>query len=492
MSTFKICYLSAEVAPFSGNSVLAENSHALPAALKLLEQDIRLMMPKYKSINERKYVLREVIRLREVKVDLGGEVKLANGKTAFLPNSKVHVYFLSIPEYFDRKGVYADPQTGKEYEDNAQRFANFAISVLETLKLLYWQPDIIHCNDWATALIPFYLKERYKDDEFFQNTRTVLTIHDFSQQGIFPLSFSSEIGIGEEFIQSGGACELEGKLNFLKTGILYADAINVTSPEMREKLLSEPEFSQGLYPFLNERAKEVMGILSGLDYETWNPETDQELEANFTAKSLSSRKENKATFCMEQECDPNLPLMVTVAQITHKSQLDTLNKVFGELAKEKIQIVLLTDESSQYFPQIEKLVKKYSKFIHLRPRLDTRHTHLLWGGADFFFLPFLENNDIEPVLIALRYGVVPIVSMQNAIKDILKPFDPETEKGMGFPIPEETPEAMVKQLKKAIATFQNAKLWSKLQKSGMRADYSWVTSAKKYLKLYEKAAKKKR
>ena len=168
MKSLKICYVSSEVVPFAKTGGLADVAGALPIALKDLGQDVRLMMANYKSINERKFTLREVIRLKEVHVNLGQETKVVDGKTAFLPNSKVHVYFLHIPEYFDRKELYTDPTTGKDFEDNAERFAFFSKSVLETLKLLYWQPDIIHCNEWQTALIPFYLKTIYKNDDYDQ------------------------------------------------------------------------------------------------------------------------------------------------------------------------------------------------------------------------------------------------------------------------------------------------------------------------------------
>jgi len=148
MESLKICFVSSEVSPFAKTGGLADVAAALPAALKNMEQDVRLMMPKYRMINDRKYVLRDVIRLREVHVELGGKVRTASGKTAFLPNTKVHVYFLFIPELFDRKGIYQDPATGTDFEDNAERFAYFSKAVVETLKLLYWQPDIIHCNEW--------------------------------------------------------------------------------------------------------------------------------------------------------------------------------------------------------------------------------------------------------------------------------------------------------------------------------------------------------
>ncbi len=492
MNTFKICYLSSEVAPFAGDSELANTAYALPAALKEMNQDIRLMMPKYKSINERRYVLREVIRLREVTVELAGETKFANGKTAFLPNSKVHVYFLSIPEYFDRKGVYTDPQSGKNFPDNAQRFAHFAISVMETLKLLYWQPDIIHCNNWATALIPYYLKVRYKDDDFFRNTSTVLTIHDFANQGIFPMKIAPEIGIEEEFLQPGGAFEFEGKINFLKGGILFADKLNTTSIQTMEDVLTNPDKAHGLADIINRRKKDFQGIVNGLNYGTWNPETDEDIATPYDAKSVTKKQENKKAFCSEMELDPSRLLIKTLVDINEKQQLEIFSKVVADLAKDPVQLFLFADESSPYFSQLEKLAKKHAQFVTLRSRLDTRLSHLLWAAADMLFLPFPDTSSITPLLKALRYGTVPVALYHGVIRDVLVPFDGETGKGSGFAIPEATPPAMLSTLRKAFSVQKDGKMWAKIQKSGMRSDFSWETTAKKYLKLYEKAAKKKR
>ncbi len=492
MNAFKICYLSSEVAPFAGDSELANTAYSIPVALKELNQDIRLMMPKYKSINERRYVLREVIRLREVTVELTGETKFANGKTAFLPHSKVHVYFLSIPEYFDRKGVYADPQTGKIFPDNAQRFAHFAISVLETLKLLYWQPDIIHCNNWAMALIPYYLKVRYKDDEFFRNTSTVLTVHDFANQGLFPAKIAPEIGIDASLVEPGGEFEFEGQLNFLKGGILFADKLNTTSVQVMEDVLTDPGASHGLLDVITQRKKDFQGIVNGLNYDIWNPETDENIAIPYDAKSVSKKQENKEAFCSEMELDPSSLLIPTIVDVKGKQELEAFSKVVVELAAEPVHLFLFANESSPYFSQLEKLCKKYDKFITLRTRLDTRLSHLLWAAADMLFLPFPDNGGITPVLKALRYGTVPIAFYHGAVRDVLIPYDGETGKGTGFAIPELTPQAMLSTLHKAFLVHQDAKLWVKIQKNGMRADFSWETSARKYLKLYEKAAKKKR
>ena len=185
MSQFKIWYLSSEVSPFAKTGGLADVTAALPKSFKTKNQEIRVMMPKYKTINERKYILREVIRLKDIPVTINNVTKIINVKSAFLPESKVQVYFIEIPEYFGRVGLYKDNTTGKEYADNAERYAYFCKGAIETLKILSWRPDIIHCNEWQTSLVPFYLNTMYKDDEFLQGIKTVFTIHNISNQGIF-------------------------------------------------------------------------------------------------------------------------------------------------------------------------------------------------------------------------------------------------------------------------------------------------------------------
>jgi starch synthase len=340
MTPLKICYVSSEVVPFAKTGGLADVAGALPVALKDKEHDVRVMMANYKSINERKFVLREVIRLKEVSVTLDGVTKIVDGKTAFLPNSKVHVYFLHIPEYFDRKELYIDPQTGKDFKDNAERFAFFSKATLETLKLLYWQPDIIHCNEWQTALIPFYLKTLYKDDEFFKNTKTVLTLHNLAYQGIFPLEKAKKIEIPEEYIKSGREFEFSGKLNLLKGGILFADVLNTVSEKYAEEITSGPEFGFGFEKILASRKKDLVGILNGVDYENWSPDTDHLIPQNYSLNSLKDKIKNKTVLCKQNnlEFKEETPVIGIISRLTDQKGFDLIEKVSNELMQMDLQI----------------------------------------------------------------------------------------------------------------------------------------------------------
>ncbi|NOX37492.1 MAG: glycogen synthase GlgA [Calditrichaeota bacterium] len=493
MNNFKICYVASEVSPFVKTGGLGDVASALPVALKELEQDIRLMMPKYRPINERKFVLRDVIRLREVKVPLGGLTRIASGKTAFLPQSKVHVYFLFIPELFDRKGIYADPETGQDYPDNAERFAYFSKAVLETLKLLYWQPDIIHCNEWQTALIPFYLKTYYQDDEFFQNTRTVLTVHNLSYQGRFPLEVAPRLDIPEELVAPGGPFEFQGELNLLKGGILYADVINTVSERYAEEIVSDPEYGFGFENILASRKKDLYGILNGVDYSVWNPETDKYIPVKYDSKTLEKKSGNKKVLCDQNgfAFSEDIPLLGMVTRLIEQKGIELVLEAMDELMKRNLYMIILGTGEEKYQKALEKFARKYKKKLAVHFKFDERLAHLIEAGADMFLMP----SKFEPCglnqMYSLRYGTVPIVRETGGLADTVKDFDPETGKGNGFTFKEFSAAAMLEAIDRALAIYPDRKTWTKIQKAGMRADFSWQVSAKKYLKLYEKALKKK-
>ncbi len=492
MESLKICFVSSEVSPFAKTGGLADVAAALPAALKNMEQDVRLMMPKYRMINDRKYVLRDVIRLREVHVELGGKVRTASGKTAFLPNTKVHVYFLFIPELFDRKGIYQDPATGKDFEDNAERFAYFSKAVVETLKLLYWQPDIIHCNEWQTALIPYYLKTVYADEEFFQGTKTVLTLHNLAYQGIFPLDLAPQLGIEENEAQPGGAFELNGQLNLLKGGILYADAITTVSERYAQEITTA-EFGFGLEGVLKQRQKDLYGILNGVDYSVWNPETDRYLASKYDAKSLDKKVENKKALCNQFKLpfQAETPLIGMVTRLVEQKGIDLVVDGIDALMKRGIQMVILGTGEEKYQTALKAAAEKYPEQLAVHFKFDEKLAHLIEGGADMFLMP----SRFEPCglnqMYSLKYGTVPIVRETGGLADTVENVDPQTGKGTGFTFQEFSVEAMLDAVDRALAAFQDKATWAKIQKAGMRKDFSWENSAKKYLKVYEKAKKKK-
>ncbi|MGH1364424.1 MAG: glycogen synthase [Calditrichia bacterium] len=493
MNPLKVCYVSSEVVPFTPSGELAFYSKSLPVALKEMDQDIRLMMPKYKSINERKFVLREVIRLREVNVSLNDDNKPANGKTAFLPNSKVHVYFLSVPEYFDKKGVYSDPKTGKIYKDNAERFGYFCKGVLETLKLLYWQPDIIHCGGWSSSLIPYYLKNHFKDDEFFANTRTVLTIHNFREQGEFSMNVAQKIGIDEELLAKGQPFEANGKFNFLKGGLHYADVINTVSEDYCASITDNPKTKVfGLEEALAGRKKDFYGIANGTSYGIWNPETDAHLPQTFDSKSLDLKSESKQELREELQLpEENLPIIGFVSGIEEDSGLDLFMESLDDLLKQKLQLVVGGISDEKLVESLQKIAKKHPEKMAVIETMDKSTHHLLTAAADIMLFPTPIAGGGNYHLSCMKYGTVPVAHAVGALADAVKPFDGETGKGNGFTFDAYKKAPFLKAIKTALKAQTDEKLWAKAQKNGMRQDFSWENTAKKYQKLYEKALKKK-
>lgn len=491
MESFKVCYVSTEVSPFTGINVPGMLSQVLPIALKNLDQDIRLMMPKYKMINERKYVLREVIRLREVELELQGKSMQANGKTAFLPNSKVHVYFLSVPGFFDRKGIYQDPQNGNPFKDNAQRFAAFCKGVLETLKLLYWQPDIIHCSDWGSAFIPYFLQNDYADDPFFSETRTVFTFHDFDKNGVFPLKDLKALHVPDEMLSEDGPFYLKGKASLLKAGLTLADIISTAGEHRGKEILDGKLSLGGVEATILARKKDFAAITSGEDYSQWDPENDKYIDCPYTAATLDDKAQNKAHLFETLEWDEEQLQRPLIAIYPAEAELDLLLEVLPDLIKTKARIALLPEKDYKNAKEVSELAEANSDQVAWQPAADNKLCHQVMAGADIIINLGREGLISTDHLRGMRYGTVPVASGSGNFVDTVVEFDAESGKGSVFTFPKHSRAAIMKAVKTAIKAFDDKKLWARVQKNGMRAEYSWDTAGARYLKLYEKAVKKR-
>lgn len=486
----KILYISSEIAPFVKSGNLGNTAGILPKFLKDMGHDIRLFIPKYGTINERRYTVREVIRLKDIKVPLHNKMVVANVKSAFLPNSKVQVYFVENKSYFDRDGLYVDPEKGEVWEDNAERFVFFSQSIFPILKILHWQPDIIHCNDWQTALIPFFLKTVYRDDPFFNETQTVLTIHDLSSQGIFDIEDVGVIGDRDEIINPNSFLEFNGKANFLKAGIVCSDVINTLSKTHAREIRKSEESSFGLQKILKKRSKDIVGIINGVDYSIWDSETDPHITNNFTRKDLSGKYAEKRhlveTCGMKYEEHKPLIGSLLGEGVEHEKELDLLRLSIEDMLKLEVQYIFSANENEQYTKFFNPLVKKYPHKIALLSNADNRLMHQLVAGCDMFLIP----SQIAPCdsihLYCLKYGTIPIVYGSGVMLDTVKNFNPETKQGYGFMFKEYSPASFLYSLKQAINIFSDKIVWKKLIDRAMKLNFSWQTSAERYAKLYYK------
>jgi starch synthase len=484
----KILYISSEIAPFVRCGNLADVAGALPRALKDLGHDIRLFIPKYGTINDRKYTIREVIRLKEIKVPLHSKTVLADVKSAFLPNSKVQVYFVENKDYFDRPQLYVNPETNQAWQDNAERFIFFCRSIFAILKKLHWQPDIIHCNDWQTALIPFYLKTLFYEEPFFNQIRTLISIHDLSSQGIFDENVVTLIGNPNDLFYSGSLIEYRGKVNFLKAGLSCADFINTMSKSYAMAIKISDESSYGLREIFRERSKELFGIANGVDYSIWDTEIDTLIPHNYSRKELTGKMRNKQNLVEPQglKFNENIPVIGIILDLLDQSDLAIVDETIDDIVKMDVQYIILSKEDGKFQKLYKSFVKKYPEKIAFISNIDDPMIHKIVAGADIFLFPCRFEPCSSLHLSCLKYGTIPIVFASGVLLETIKNFDTELKKGYGFVFEEYSPRSLITTIKQALTIFDDKITWKKLVDRAMKQNFSWQTVAEDYNKLYYK------
>lgn len=490
---FNVLMAYSEVAPFVKTGGLGDVGGALPKALKEMGHDVRVITPQYREINERRYILRDVIRLQNIEVPLGGRKIKVNVKSAFLPNTKVQVYFLHYKPFYFRSGLYVDPKTGTDYPDNDQRFVLFSYAILETLKKLQWQPDVIHCNDWQTALIPFLLKTYYRDDPFFRGTCSLLTIHNFAFQGVYKTD-PHFLGLEDFSMLQDTLCGQNGEANFLKVGLFHADIFNTVSDTHVKEMLDPDKFDFGLNPILVKRKKDFFGVLNGIDDAVWSPENDSYITEPYNMKEPQGKAENKKALLEKLgfQAEPNVPVVAMISRLTDQKGMDLIRKGMDELLKLDLLFVILGVGDPEYHKFLKNVLKKHKNKISVHLDFDDTLAHQIIAGADIFLMP----SRFEPCgltqLYALKYGTIPVVHRIGGLADTIHPFDSATGRGNGFVFDKPDTRSLLTTLKRALKMYRNEKAWQKIMKNAMRQDFSWAVSARKYVKLYQKCVAKKK
>jgi starch synthase len=487
MNQYKVWYIASEVSPFAKTGGLGDVTGAFPKSLKTRNHEVRLIMPKYKTINERKYILREVIRLKDIPVKLNDVTKTVNVKSAFLPDSKVQIYFVEMPDLFGRNGIYVDNATGKPFADNAQRFAYFCKAALETLKILSWRPDIIHCNDWHTALIPIYLKTLYRDDDFLKDIKTVFTIHNFAFQGIFGKELAPALDLDPELSQPGGNLEFGNSINLVKGAIHSADMITTVSETYAKEISTDPQFGYGLEKELQKHAQKFSGILNGVDYSVWSPENDKFIPFQFSAEDLKGKDQNKQALLtrVNLAAENRTPVFGMISRISEQKGYKILMDVMDDLLENDVRLIILGTGDKEIEKQLNKYQKKYPTKLSLNPAFDETLAHMVEAGADFFLMP----SSFEPCgmnqLYSIKYGTIPIIFKTGGLADTIQEIDPKTENGNGIVFEKYSAKELIKALRRALRLFKNMDRWEQLQVRVMQEDHSWEKSTNKYLEGYE-------
>ncbi|HSP88115.1 MAG TPA: glycogen/starch synthase, partial [Ignavibacteriaceae bacterium] len=340
----KILFVTSEIVPFIKTGGLADVSSALPQMLVESGHEVRIVVPKYGAVDERKFKIHEVVRLKDIPIKIGDKEVIFSLKSCFLPGPKVRVqiYFLENNEYYgSRNSLYTDPKTGKDYTDNDERFILLNRSIFELISKLGWLPDIIHCNDWQTSLVPAYLKTTFKNDPLFSKFKTLLTVHNLAYQGEFPKSTFEKTSLPEEANSLKGTL-MDGKFNFLKTGLVYADAINTVSETYAKEIVNDNMRSAGLKTILTKRKDDLYGILNGIDTRVWHPEKDKHIIKKYTIKNIEDKLPNKEALAAKFgfKFNENIPIVGTIARLYDEKGMDIISEAFPEIMKLKVQMVL--------------------------------------------------------------------------------------------------------------------------------------------------------
>ncbi|MGA7827152.1 MAG: glycogen synthase GlgA [Geobacteraceae bacterium] len=477
----KILFVSSEVSPFAKTGGLADVAGALPKALRNNGHDVRIIMPLYHCVETGNFTIKKARKGFEVPVD-GTMQKGLLRQTSL---GDIPVYLVENKEYFQRPALYGTP--AGDYPDNSQRFGFFCQGVIDLLKRLDFRPDIIHCHDWQTALIPFIIRYEHKDDPFFARTALVYTIHNLAYQGIFEREALNSFGLDESHF-TVDRLEYYGKINLMKGGILTADVINTVSNAYCREVQTK-EFGCGLQGVLQQRVRDFYGILNGIDYEDWNPSTDPLIFKNYTPTALSGKAANKKSLqkALGLEQSPTTPLLGMVTRLSSQKGLDLLEALLPKLQKEKLQLVLLGTGDEKYMKFFSALQEKPSDALSINLTFNLELSHKIYAASDIFLMPSLYEPCGLGQLIAFRYGSVPVVRKTGGLADTVFDLRDGVREANGFTFEEYTPEAFWQAISRALETYKDRKKWDKMVRIGMNTDYSWDHSAEEYEMLYEKA-----
>jgi starch synthase len=398
------------------------------------------------------------------------------------------VYFIKKDIYYDRPELYRTART--DFPDNAERFIFFSRAVPELCRALGYSPDIIHGNDWQTALIPLYLKTLYRGSETLQRTRTVFTVHNLGYQGIFWHWDMRLTGLGWDVFTPEGI-EFWGKINFLKAGLVYADILTTVSKTYSREIQT-PEYGYGLEGVLVKRAKDFFGIVNGIDYRTWDPARDRSIAKTYSAARLAGKAIcKKALYKLINLPGSDAPLIGMVTRLADQKGLDILTKALPEIMSLGVQLVILGTGDERYHRILSDAVRRYSKNMRVLLRYDDSLAQNLYAGCDMFLMP----SHYEPCglgqMIAMRYGTVPVVRRTGGLTDTVADYNPKTGNGTGFLFEEYSAPALIDCLRRALAVYGDRTKWRGLMRNGMKQDFSWERSAEEYVKVYRKAMKKK-
>jgi starch synthase len=473
----KILFVTSEAHPLIKTGGLADVCGSLPKALAELSQDIKLIIPNYQAVKTSE----NVRFLCSIRVD-NRNINILETR---MPDSHVTVWLVDYPAYYNYPGnPYVDEQ-GMPWPNNAERFALFCrIAVEAAMDRVHqdWRPDIVHCNDWQTGLVPALLTLEHN------RPSTVFTIHNMAYQGLFPASTAAVLNLSGKLWHLAGL-EFHDMLSFIKGGLVYADYITTVSPTYALEIQT-PEFGYGLEGLLDHRKEFLGGIINGIDLDQWNPETDPYIAQQYTAATLKKKAVNKSELQKKFGLPVNerVPLFGLIGRLVEQKGIDLILECLPEMAALNMQFVLLGSGDKGFEKQLLELADLYPEKIAITLGYDEALAHLVEAGADVFLMP----SRFEPCglnqMYSQRYGTIPIVRKTGGLADTVVDTLPETlalQTATGIVFNEASPGALLEAVKRAMILYGAPDIWKKIQANAMNKDFSWQRSAEQYLALYE-------
>ena len=474
----RILFVASEALPYAKTGGLADVIEALPRALVKLGHEVAVFLPRYRGVKA------SSVALPSMTIPQGTRLRfpaIANGGL----HRGVRYYFLDDPFYFDREGYYGDKN--HEYPDNAERFTEFSRSAIELAKQI-WLPDLFHCHDWQTAMVPVLLRSSYADDPAVRGIPVVFTIHNVGYHGVFPKESMERAGIPAGVFHPGGI-EFFGNVNFLKGGLIYSDYLTTVSRKYAQEIQTS-EFGFGLEGVIRARGDRLVGILNGVDYSSWSPDRDTLIPMKYSAKNLAGKHVCKEALLSEFNLlkdNPNRPVLGIVSRFADQKGFDLIAQVARELMQEDVLLAVLGSGERKYEEMFRALASDFPGRTGAVIAYDNRLAHLVEAGSDIFLMPSRYEPCGLNQIYSLRYGTVPVVRATGGLDDTIEPFDLQNGTGTGFKFLEYTGAALLYQVRQALHHYSDEGVWRRIQLNGMAKDFSWNTSAAEYAKLYEAA-----
>jgi len=483
--------IAAEAVPFVKVGGLADVAGTLPRELAQLGAQVTLVLPAYRRIERQRWELRAEPPRAGQTVLVGARQEAWTLEIGQLPDSDVRVLFVG-GRYFDRDGVYTDAQTGRDFEDQAERWVFFARAALAALAHQGHAVDLLHCNDHHTALVIPYA-QALDADHPCARAATFFSIHNLGYQGVFRAHAFRATGLPDSFMAPMGALEFWGGMNLMKAGLVLADLLGTVSPTYAQEIQTSEEFGHGLQGVLRARAQDLVGILNGIDVRVWSPRHDRWIAARYDARDLRGKATCKRALLerLGLPYDPARPVFGCIARLTAQKGIDLLLGAIPVLIESGSQLVILGSGSPELERTLHAWSRRFPRQISVTSAFDEPLAHAIEAGSDFYLMPSRYEPCGLNQMYSLVYGTIPVVRRTGGLADTVRDWDGRRGEGCGFVFGSTSVDALVEAMRRALIAFRDPTTHRTLIQNGMALDFSWERSARRYLEAYARAQERR-